>query len=81
MTKPVLEYWTTNLPNAKFVNQYGPTEATASCTYYVVDEDMFYHISGCPYTGEINYMFFSAEGCLLTGAKACEHCIEGRMDQ
>lgn len=38
MTKPVLEYWTTNLPNAKFVNQYGPTEATASCTYYVVDE-------------------------------------------
>ena len=50
-------------------------------TYYVVDEDMLYHISGCPYTGEINYMFFSAEGCLLTGAKACEHCIEGRMDQ
>ncbi len=41
MTKPVLEYWTTNLPNAKFVNQYGPTEATASCTYYVVDEHTF----------------------------------------
>jgi len=26
------------LPDVKFINQYGPTEATASCTYYVVDE-------------------------------------------
>ena len=38
MTKPVLKYWRDNLPAALFVNQYGPTEATASCTYYVVDE-------------------------------------------
>ena len=30
--------WQTALPNATFVNQYGPTEATASCTYYVVGE-------------------------------------------
>lgn len=41
MTKPVLEYWTSNLKDALFVNQYGPTEATASCTYYVVDEHTF----------------------------------------
>ena len=27
-----------NLPNARFINQYGPTEATASCTYYEVKE-------------------------------------------
>ena len=33
----VLREWQLNLPNAKFVNQYGPTEATASCTYYEVD--------------------------------------------
>lgn len=32
-----LKVWQENLPNALFVNQYGPTEATASCTYYVVD--------------------------------------------
>ena len=31
-----LSVWQQNLPDAKFVNQYGPTEATASCTYYVV---------------------------------------------
>lgn len=39
----VLRKWQENLPEAHFVNQYGPTEATASCTYYSVnhrvDED------------------------------------------
>ena len=30
--------WQENLPNTLFVNQYGPTEATASCTYHVVTE-------------------------------------------
>lgn len=33
-----LRIWQENLPDAKFVNQYGPTEATASCTYYEVNE-------------------------------------------
>ena len=33
-----LRVWQENLPEAKFVNQYGPTEATASCTYYEVTE-------------------------------------------
>lgn len=37
MPSSCLSVWQKNLPNAKFVNQYGPTEATASCTYYVVD--------------------------------------------
>lgn len=33
-----LRVWQENLPDAKFVNQYGPTECTASCTYYEVGE-------------------------------------------
>lgn len=33
-----LRVWQTHLPDAKFVNQYGPTEATASCTYYEIKE-------------------------------------------
>ncbi len=33
-----LKVWMDNLPDVMFVNQYGPTEATASCTYYVVTE-------------------------------------------
>lgn len=37
MPGSVLRVWMENLPDAKFVNQYGPTEATASCTYYEVE--------------------------------------------
>ncbi|XME04231.1 amino acid adenylation domain-containing protein [Lachnospiraceae bacterium C1.1] len=37
MPGKVLALWQENLPECRFVNQYGPTEATASCTYYVVD--------------------------------------------
>ena len=33
-----LKIWQTNLPGCKFVNQYGPTECTASCTYYEVKD-------------------------------------------
>lgn len=49
----VLRKWQSMLPNTLFVNQYGPTEATASCTYYVIDhvveEDETIPI-GKPYT-------------------------------
>lgn len=37
MPAKCLRVWQENLPDTRFVNQYGPTEATASCTYYVVD--------------------------------------------
>lgn len=33
-----LKKWQENLPEVLYVNQYGPTEATASCTYYVVED-------------------------------------------
>ena len=33
-----LKIWQENLPDVLYVNQYGPTEATASCTYYVIRE-------------------------------------------
>lgn len=38
MPGKILRIWQEHLPDALFVNQYGPTEATASCTYYVVRE-------------------------------------------
>ena len=34
----ILKIWQEHLPDVLFVNQDGPTEATASCTYYVVKE-------------------------------------------
>ena len=33
-----LRAWQEALPQVMFVNQYGPTEATASCSYYIVTE-------------------------------------------
>lgn len=32
--------WQKALPDVTYINQYGPTEATASCTYYVVEGDV-----------------------------------------
>lgn len=52
MPGKILRQWQLNLPDAKYVNQYGPTEATASCTYYevkeLVEEDTVLPI-GVPY--------------------------------
>lgn len=33
-------YWRQCLPNATFVNLYGPTEITVDCTYYIVDRPL-----------------------------------------
>lgn len=33
-------YWRKNLPNAKFVNLYGPIEITLDCTYYIVEREI-----------------------------------------
>ncbi len=40
-TMPIrhLNYWRQYLPNALYVNLYGPTEITCNCTYYILDRD------------------------------------------
>lgn len=32
-------YWKKNIPNARYVNLYGPTEITCNCTYYIIDRE------------------------------------------
>lgn len=39
MPVKVLNYWREALPEAQFVNLYGPTEITCNCTYYIVDRE------------------------------------------
>ena len=34
-----LNYWREYLPDAMYVNLYGPTEITCNCTYYIVDRE------------------------------------------
>lgn len=35
-----LNYWRKNLPEAMFVNLYGPIEITVDCTYFIIDREM-----------------------------------------
>ena len=37
-----LKQWIEHLPNAMFVNLYGPTEITCNCTYHIVDKNLNY---------------------------------------
>ena len=40
-TMPIrhLNYWREHLPQAMYVNLYGPTEITCNCTYYILDRE------------------------------------------
>lgn len=74
-----LKIWKENLPEAMFVNQYGPTEATASCTYYVVSEDVTDNTVlpiGKPYE---NYRIFllNEEGGEVGDGEIGEICVGG----
>ena len=42
-----LKSWTEHLPNAEFVNLYGPTEITCNCTYHIIDRSRNYE-NGIP---------------------------------
>lgn len=74
-----LKAWQENLPDALFINQYGPTEATASCTYYVVtekaDENTVLPI-GLPYK---NYKVFllNEDGTATKQGEEGEICVSG----
>ena len=33
-------YWRKQLPEARFINLYGPSENTVDCTYYIVEREL-----------------------------------------
>lgn len=74
-----LKIWQQALPEVMYVNQYGPTEATASCTYYVVDkevdDDTVLPI-GKPYK---NYTvtLLNKDGTATEKGKTGEICVSG----
>lgn len=74
-----LKIWQENLPDVLYVNQYGPTEATASCTYYVVDEkvddDTVLPI-GTPYEN-YSVILLNEDGTETAEGKIGEICVKG----
>ncbi|MBQ9549935.1 MAG: amino acid adenylation domain-containing protein [Lachnospiraceae bacterium] len=70
MNGAVLRKWQEELPDALFVNQYGPTETTASCTYYKLDhpveEDEIIPI-GLPYPDYRVFLLSEDDGPVKRG--------------
>lgn len=74
-----LKIWQENLPDTKFVNQYGPTEATASCTYYIIDkqveEDDVLPI-GKPYNN-YSILLLNEDNTATANGELGEICVSG----
>ena len=74
-----LRQWQLALPEARFVNQYGPTEATASCTYYVVPglvEDTDVLPIGRPYP-HYEVLLLSERNEAVPDGEIGEICVKG----
>ena len=57
-----LSSWMEHLPDARFVNLYGPTEITCNCTYHVIDRERDY-AGGIPIGGAFpNEQVFLLDG-------------------
>lgn len=74
-----LNMWRENLPNAMYVNYYGPSEATYASTYYIVDR-VFENDESLPIgKAAINtgILILNDEGNLVKGDEIGELCIKG----
>ena len=74
-----LRVWQENLPEALFVNHYGPTEITASCTWYaldhVVSDDEVLPI-GRPFRNT-NILLINERGEKAAPGEEGEICVQG----
>lgn len=79
MSPKLLRVWQDALPDVMFVNQYGPTESTASCTYYVVrdkvEEDSVLPI-GRPYK-HYSVMLLKEDNTPAAPGETGEICVTG----
>ncbi|MBO5550582.1 MAG: amino acid adenylation domain-containing protein [Lachnospiraceae bacterium] len=79
MPAGVLAEWQEALPEALFVNQYGPTEVTASCTYYRIDHRVADNESipaGVPYDNYRVFLLSEDDGPVERGGTG-EICVAG----
>lgn len=74
-----LKVWMSKIPQAKYVNLYGPTEITVDCTYYVVDrefhDDEFIPI-GKPCQNK-QILVLNDDNELVKEGEAGELCVRG----
>ncbi len=74
-----LKVWMNKLPNARFINLYGPTEITVDCTYYEVDrefrDDEFIPIGRNCHNKQI--LVFNEDNELVKVGEPGELCVRG----
>ena len=74
-----LKVWMQKMPNARFINLYGPTEITVDCTYYEVDrefgDDEFIPIGKACQNKQI--LVFNDDNKLVEVGEPGELCVRG----
>ncbi len=71
--------WKAHLPNARFINLYGPTETTGICCYYEVDREFSEEETlpiGRPFSNT-EILLLTDEGTLAKAGEQGEICIRG----
>lgn len=75
-----MKEWISHLPDANFVNLYGPTEITCNCTYHVVDKDLKYEKQipiGQAFDNEEVFLLDEDNNLITEEKKVGEICVKG----
>ncbi len=76
-----LHYWQRKLPDAQFVNLYGPTEITCNCSYYIVSREFDEKESlpiGRPFKNTGMFLLDTETGALVARpGQTGEICVKG----
>ena len=74
-----LSLWMESLPDAMFVNLYGPTEITCNCTYHIIDKNITYDKIpiGVPFNNEEVFLIDESNKKIEQDNKKGEICIRG----
>lgn len=80
MPLKALKNFRSHLPNAKYVNLYGPTEITCNCTYHILDNDCDYADGipiGKPFPNEDVILLDENNSRISEVGKVGEICVRG----
>ena len=74
-----LKSWMEHLPNAMFVNLYGPTEITCNCTYHIIDRNREYEKIpvGIPFNNEAVFLLNDKNELVTNESEKGEICVRG----
>ena len=75
-----LKSWMDHLPDAQFVNLYGPTEITCNCTYHIIDRNTDYSGGipiGRPFPNEHVFLLNENNTEVTNTGETGEICVRG----